>query len=102
MGSVAAIEGFAVDDVLGRGGFAEVLAARDASGREVALKIAHRPADPRFAVEAEALAAVGAPTVPALFAVGAHEGRPMLVLERLRGKSLSHALPVAAPLPLLA
>lgn len=79
--------------MLGRGGFAVVWAGVDAELGEVAIKIAHRRdavSVARFAAEARALAAIGAPAVPRLHAARTTvDGRPALVIERLRGVELS-------------
>ena len=78
---------------LGAGGFATVFAGRDREGREVAVKLAHRPGDRRFEREAEALLAIGAPNVPALYGGDVTpDGRSYLVEERLFGQTLADRL----------
>src|SRR5688572_33314439 len=60
------IAGYQLGTRLGQGGFASVYLARAATGREVAIKVAHSPDDARFAREAAALRRVRPPTVPEL------------------------------------
>ncbi|WP_309891594.1 protein kinase domain-containing protein [Archangium sp.] len=99
------VPGLHPTSLLGAGGFSRVFAARRAEdGREVALKVALGPFAARFSREAAALRRLGPPTVPELLQEGSAEGRPFLVLERLRGQTLAAwmaALPGggAAPLP---
>lgn len=77
---------------LGGGGAGEVWAeTRD--GLEVAVKVAHHVTAPRFAREAAALRRVGPPAVPSLVEEGhTADGRPVLVLERLIGRTLGDLL----------
>jgi hypothetical protein len=91
------LPGYEVDAPLGHGGYGAVWAARrSADGREVALKIGHvghGVAVARFRREADALARVGPPHVPALLGAGElADGRPFLVLERLSGVTLEDRL----------
>lgn len=90
--------------LLGRGGFSQVVeAVRLEDGRHVALKLARTRGDRRFAREARALTRLGPPVVPRLLGEGVHEGRPFLVLERLRGATLAQrlaALPASGALAL--
>ncbi len=90
------IDGFTVGERLGGGGFAEVYAARAADDSEVALKVA-RVASPlareRLAREADALARIGPPRVPALFGRGeSGDGRPYLALELVPGEPVAQRL----------
>ncbi len=89
---------------IGSGGFSRVFSARrEEDGREVALKVALGPFAARFSREASALRRVGPPTVPELFHEGSADGRPYLVLERLRGQTLAawmDALPGSGAAPL--
>ncbi|WP_437668869.1 protein kinase domain-containing protein [Sorangium sp. So ce131] len=99
------IPGFCVERLLGQGGFARVYAAtREGDGRAVALKVARRQDDGRFAREAAALARLAPPLVPALLGSGhAADRRPFLALERLQGGSLASylaELPGAGAAPL--
>ena len=79
--------------MIGRGGFAVVWAGVEETLGEIAIKIAHRRdavSVARFAAEARALAAIGAPAVPRLHGARVTvDGRPALVIERLRGVELS-------------
>ncbi|MCM2269736.1 MAG: serine/threonine protein kinase, partial [Thermoanaerobaculia bacterium] len=84
---------------LGAGGMGEVWRARDARlRREVAVKFLAEAlsADPgavsRFEREARAAAALAHPGILAVHDVGTHRGRPYLVSELLRGRSLREAL----------
>jgi hypothetical protein len=79
----AAIGAFTVEGPLGRGGFADVLAGRDAGGGAVAIKVGRARGDRRLEREAELLARVGAPAAPALLGSGVlADGRPWLAMER--------------------
>jgi eukaryotic-like serine/threonine-protein kinase len=90
--------------LLGLGGTARVYAARDPSGREVALKVARPYAAARLAREAAALRELGPPAVPAFYGHGTtDEGEPYLVMERLVGEPLADwqaLLPGAGAAPL--
>ncbi|HEU4383202.1 MAG TPA: protein kinase [Anaeromyxobacteraceae bacterium] len=90
------IPGYEVEKVIGRGGFAVVLAARRAADRApVAIKVAR--ADPtaraQLAREAQALGAVGPPAAPVLLEEGAlPDGTPFLALERIALPTLKERL----------
>jgi tRNA A-37 threonylcarbamoyl transferase component Bud32/tetratricopeptide (TPR) repeat protein len=87
---VPAIPGVSDLTILGAGGFGTVFAGVDCERREVAVKVAHRRRDPRFAREAQALRAIGPPATAALYATGTTtDGRSYLVEERLRGRTLA-------------
>jgi tetratricopeptide (TPR) repeat protein len=80
---------------IGTGGFASVWAIDDAR----VLKIAHADhelARARMSREAEALAAVGAPAVPAVFDRGVVDGRAWIVMERIAGTPVADLVPVKA------
>ena len=84
---------------LGSGGFATTWAAlRGADGRPAALKVSRVPslaAAARLAREAEALARVGPPVVPELFAHGrTGDGRAFLAMERIDDSLLSEVMAV--------
>ena len=89
---------------LGAGGMGEVYRARDPRlSREVAIKLISTDGATspdrlrRFETEARAASQLSHPNVITVFDVGAHEGRPYLVLELLQGKTLRETLRGAAP-----
>jgi eukaryotic-like serine/threonine-protein kinase len=82
--------------LLGQGGMADVALAYDSQlDREVAVKILHaRYADDpaflaRFRREAQAAASLTHPNVVAVYDAGEQESRPFIVMEYVRGRSLS-------------
>lgn len=84
----AAVPGYEVLGVLGRGGMGVVYKARQASlDRVVALKMilsgSHAGADEvaRFRTEAEAIARVQHPNIVAVYEIGDHGGHPFMALE---------------------
>jgi serine/threonine protein kinase/TolB-like protein/tetratricopeptide (TPR) repeat protein len=85
---------------LGEGGMGEVYLAEDTElGREVALKVLPALAEEnperleRFRREARAVASLNHPNIVTLFNVEEAEGRRLLVMERVEGKSLDRVLP---------
>jgi len=88
---------FEVVREVGRGGFGVVYEARDRElGRQVALKII-RPGtasleEGRVAREAEAIARLAHPNLITLYDVGRSDGRPYLVFEFLRGRTLQEQI----------
>jgi tetratricopeptide (TPR) repeat protein len=90
------LPGFRVERVLGRGGFAVVLAATRSDGRSVAVKIATRgdaTAAAQLKREEKALRAIGPPVTPELFgSAESPDGSPYLVLERLEAPTLAQRL----------
>ncbi len=93
---------------LGRGGMAEVYVGRDIKlEREVAVKFVRFPdnrPDPelvrRFVRESRITARLEHPGVPAVYDVGTHEDRPYLVMQRVRGISVSDLVAEQGPLPI--
>ena len=103
--SGAAVPGYELLDVLGRGGMGVVYKARQHKlNRLVALKmILHAdhagPAQRRrFAVEAEAIARLQHPNIVQIFEVGEQDGKPFFSLELCPGGSLDKKL-AGKPLP---
>lgn len=85
--------------VLGNGGMGAVYKAADSVLRRfVAIKLLHASAaqNPasveRFVREARASASIGHPNIIDILDFGSQEGRPFLVMEYLRGRSLSETL----------
>ncbi|GAA0623938.1 serine/threonine-protein kinase [Streptomyces crystallinus] len=94
---------------LGRGGMGEVWRARDdVLGREVAVKEVRAPAGldstdeqrmyARLEREAWAAARISHRNVVTVYDVATHDGRPWIVMELVRGLSLSEALEADGPL----
>jgi tetratricopeptide (TPR) repeat protein len=91
------LDGFEVSNLLGEGGFSLVWeASRGADGAAAALKVGRMDsalAKERFRRDAEAMALVGPPFAPLLFASGALvDGRPFIAMERLPGATLAAEL----------
>lgn len=83
---------------LGRGGMGQVWLAHDRLlDRQVAVKfiagVADAEARERFVIEARAAARLAHPNVVSIFRVGTLEGRPYLVSEYVRGKTLVQLKP---------
>ncbi len=109
------IAGYVIGERLGAGGFGEVFAARHARlARDVAIKVLHArySQDPatveRFAAEARAVDRISHPGIVRIYELGAMpDGREYIVMERLRGVTLSDVLrahgrlPLAEALPIL-
>lgn len=82
---------------LARGGMGEVWTGRDVRlEREVAVKFIRFPDDQpdqelvrRFVRESRITARLEHPGVPAVYDVGTHDGRPYLVMQRIRGVSVA-------------
>lgn len=96
---------YALRDVLGFGGMAEVRDAWDERlNRAVAVKLLHpglsSQADirERFKVEACAAGALNHPNIVAVFDFGEHRGVPFIVMERLPGDTLGDMVALG-PLP---
>jgi serine/threonine-protein kinase len=99
------LAGYEVSGVIGRGGMAIVLKARDVSlGRFVAIKvldpgIAHSSAARRrFVREAQAAAAVIHDNVIAIFGVDHSGEHPFLVMPYIKGESLQQRIDCGGPL----
>ena len=99
------IPGFIVRKTLGQGGFGAVfLAERDPGGEEVAIKVAradNASASEALYREADALAALGVPSVPAVFARGTlPDGAAYVVMEFVRAPILADSLArLPGPMP---
>jgi formylglycine-generating enzyme required for sulfatase activity len=97
---------YETQEILGRGGMGIVVLARDTKlDREVAIKLlsaefaGHDAAKVRFLREARAAAAVRHDNVVTIYSVEEADGVPFLVMELIRGESLSTHLRLAGPLP---
>ncbi len=89
------VPGYRLTREIGRGGSAAALAAVDGSGRRVVVKLFHAVGDPRAEREAAALARLGSPVAPALFAAGQlADGRPYLAMEEVVGAEPSASLAI--------
>ena len=92
---------------IGSGGMGEIVEAEHAAlGRRVVIKLLHRHLGhrrdmmDRMRLEAQALGRVEHPNVVAPIDFGVnHEGRPYLVMERLRGRTLRDELAARGSLP---
>ena len=96
---------YEIGGLLGRGGMADVWDGWDhAGGHAVAVKMLHPQfADRadivrRFHAEASAAAAIGHPDIVAVYASGAQDGTPFIVMERLSGGTLAGEIE-RGPLP---
>lgn len=89
---------YRIRGLLGRGGMSYVHEADDLTlRRRVAIKVDDRR-DPRpLLQEAQALAAVRHPGLPAVYELGAFRGWPFLVLERLYGVTAAQRLDAPGP-----
>ena len=84
---------YSIVEPLGAGGMGQVYRAHDARlGRDVALKIMHRPTDPealaRFIREARAAGGLNHPNIVSVFDVDTENGIPYVVSEVLEGETL--------------
>jgi eukaryotic-like serine/threonine-protein kinase len=92
---------------VGRGGMGEVWLGRDVKlDREVAVKLNRFPDDAndpdlvrRFVRESRITALLEHPGVPAVYDMGTHEGRPSMVVERIRGISVADVVAEHGPCP---
>lgn len=93
---------------IGQGGFGSV---HEANLEGIDFKFAIKLLDPspfntdsaaarrRFFQEAEILFKLRHPHIVAIYGIGEHEGRPYILMERLRGKNLNEARSISAPNP---
>jgi len=85
---------YTVLERIGEGGCGEVFQALDRHGRAVAIKVLHRDlsrdarVERRFRREARVLGGLDHPSVPRVFEVGSHEGRPAFAMELCQGFDL--------------
>ena len=97
---------YEVEALLGVGGMAEVVLARDSAlGRRVALKLLAPAlvADPmfveRFRREATAIAALSHANVVVVYEHGVAEGQPFIAMEYVPGRTVKQIITEGAPLP---
>ncbi len=84
---------YSIVELLGAGGMGQVYRAHDSRlGRDVALKVMHRPTDPesvtRFIREARAAGGLNHPNIVSVFDVDTENGIPYVVSEVLEGDTL--------------
>lgn len=99
---------YELEQPLARGGMGEVWVGRDIKlDREIAVKFIRfpegKPDDElvrRFVRESRITARLQHPGVPAVFDVGTHDGRPFLVMQRVRGISVSDLIAEHERLPI--
>ncbi len=83
---------FRITKLLGEGGQGQVYEAEDlVLNRRVAIKVA-RHGNRSLRREAQALAALTSPLIPAVHVLGVHEGLEYLVMERIYGATLENHL----------
>lgn len=89
---------YVVGEALGRGGMGQVVSATDPDlGREVAIKTIHNADDPdlrqRIVEEARVTGRLEHPNIVPVHELGIDaDGRPFLVMKRVRGASLGQVL----------
>lgn len=81
---------YRVRELIGSGGMGQVYEADDILlNRRVAIKVPWAETPPALVRwEAQALAAIHHPAMPAVFAMGHHDNRPFVVMERIYGRTL--------------
>lgn len=96
--SVVNIPGYAIKDVLGRGGMATVyLAEQESIGRQVALKVlAPDHSDPtfseRFLSEARIISKLSHPNIITIYDAGIHQGCHYMAMEYIPGQNMQDAI----------
>ncbi|WP_436496953.1 protein kinase domain-containing protein [Actinokineospora sp. HUAS TT18] len=101
----AVVGGYVLREQLGRGGFGVVWRAESPAGEQVALKVMHPEygADAaevgRFLSEFAVLMRLDHANIVNVRAVLSHEGRPVLVMDLVRGRTLSREISSRGPLP---
>src|SRR5580698_11242947 len=98
------LTGYAMGEVIGRGGIGEVVLAHDLRvGRDVAIKRLRTPHPSedqasRFLREARIQARLEHPAIPPVHELGVDDqGRPFFTMKRLAGVTLSELLQTPAP-----
>jgi len=92
------LSGYTLEQVIGVGGMGAVYEARDADGREVAVKTLLPQYNTseglvrRFLAEAEAASAIGHPSIVEVLETGHVEGVHFLALELLKGRDFGDAI----------
>jgi serine/threonine-protein kinase len=83
-------EAYRIRELIGSGGMGQVYEADDVVlNRRVAIKVPWPASDPSLVKwEAQALAAIHHPALPAVYAVGRHGTIPFVVMERIYGRTL--------------
>jgi serine/threonine protein kinase len=96
--TVVNIPGYAIKDVLGRGGMATVyLAEQESIGRQVALKVlAPDHSDPtfseRFLSEARIISKLSHPNIITIYDAGIHQGCHYMAMEYIPGQNMQDAI----------
>ena len=95
---------YEIKSLIGRGGMGDLYLAHDPNtGRFVALKLLNATLDStelreRFAREARALAALNHPNIVNIYDTGEYDDAPFIVMEYVRGETLSEIIKRRAPL----
>src|SRR5690554_2442794 len=92
------IHGYTIKKLLGTGGMAEIYYAETSLGRPVAIKVLKREysessmVKERFIVEAKITVKLHHPNIREVYDLGEIDGRPVIIMEYLEGKSLWEVL----------